>query len=215
MMKAPIRQRKVAWHLVSHPEHLHHPTAIAEKLQCGRNSVKLALNKLGKRAGETIDPERLCPECLAHTRYDGVCHRCGLELPQRQGFQGFFTHEVRNRIHEGFDGRPPIKLSFQTQHFLEGDAKDRLKRYCLSRLDQMFKDFMPDHYIVNAAAFICQAEMRAYLEGSDPGRFSREDRLAIMIRTVIRCGREMPQQGPMWSKMLDSLLAMPRVVLYG
>jgi hypothetical protein len=51
-MKVPIRQREVAWHLVSHPEHLHHPTFIAEKLQCSRNSVKLALNKLGKRGGE-------------------------------------------------------------------------------------------------------------------------------------------------------------------
>jgi len=214
MMKAPIRQREVAWHLVSHPEHLHHPAFIAGKLQCSRNSVKLALNKLGKRVGG-IDPERLCPECLALTRYDGVCHRCGLELPQRQGFHGFFTHEIRNRIHEGFDGRPPIKLSLQTRYFLQGDAEERLKRYCLSRLDQMFKDFMPDHSVVNAAAFICEAEMRAYLDGSDSSRFSREDRLTIMIRTVIRCGREMPQQGPMWSKMLDGLLAMPRVVLYG
>ncbi len=214
MLKAPIRQREVAWHLVSHPEHLHHPTLIAEKLQCRRNSVKLALNKLGKRVGD-IDPERLCPECLALSRYDGVCHRCGLELAQRQGFQGFFTHEIRNRIHEGFDSRPPIKLSFQTQRFLEGHAKDKLKRYCLSRLDEMFKDFMPEHFVVNAAAFICESEIDAYLDGSGQDRFSREDKLAIMVRTVISCRREMPQQSLMWSKMLERLLAMPRVVLYG
>jgi len=213
-MKAPIRQRQVAWHLIAHPEHLHHPTAIAEKLLCSRNSVKLALNKLGKRVGD-IDPERLCPECLALTRYDGVCHRCGLELAQQKGFHGFFTHEVRNRIHEGFDSRLPIKLSFQARRFLEGDARDRLKRYCLSRLDQMFKDFMPEHAMVNRAAFICESEIDAYLDGSGQDRFSREDRLAIMIRTVIRCGTEMPQQARMWSKMLERLLAMPRVVLYG
>ncbi len=213
-MKTPIRQRQVARYLADHPEHLHSPTVIAEKLQCGRNSVKLALNKLRKRVGE-IDPERLCPECLAHTRYDGVCHRCGLELTQERGFHGFFTHELRNRIHEGFDGRPPIKLSFQAKRFLEGNASDRLKRYCLSRLDQMFKDFMPDHSVVSAAAFICEAEIRAYLDGSSPERFSREDRLAIMVRTIIRCGMEMPQRSVMWSKMLDSLLAIPRLVLYG
>ncbi len=213
-MKAPIRQRGVAWHLVSHPEHLHSPTAIAEKLQCSRNSVKLALNKLGKRVGE-INPERLCPECLTLTRYDGVCHRCGIELAQRQGFHGFLMHEIRNRIHEGFDGRPPINLSLQTRAFLQGDAEERLRRYCLSRLDQMFKDFMPEHSVVNAAAFICEAETRSYLDGSDSSRFSREDRLAIMVRTVIRCGREMPQQSLMWSRMLESLLSMPRVVLYG
>jgi hypothetical protein len=170
MMKAPIRQRQVAWCLIGHPERLHRPSIIAEKLRCSRNAVKLALNKLSRRVGE-IDPERLCPECLALCRYDGVCHRCGLELAQQRGFQGFFTHEIRNRVHGGFDDRPPIKLSLQAARFLEGDASDRLKRYCLSRLDQMFKDFMPDHSVVNAAAFICEAEIRAYLDGSGPARF--------------------------------------------
>jgi hypothetical protein len=213
-MKAPIRQRQVAWHLVAHPERLHSPTIVAQKLQCSGNSVKLALNKLRKRVGE-IDPERLCPECLALTRYDGVCHRCGLELAQQQGFHGFFTHEIRNRIHEGFDCSPPINMSFQARRFLEGDARDRLRRYCLSRLDQMFKDSMPEHAVVNAAAFVCEREMDAYLDGSASARFSREDRLAIMVRTVIRCGTEMPQHRLMWSKMLDRLLAMPRLVLYG
>ena len=71
---------------------------------------------------------------------------------------------------------------------------------------------MPDHSVVNAAAFICEAQMRAYLDGSDSSRFSREDRLAIMVRTVIRCGREMPQHGPMWSKMLERLLTLPRAI---
>jgi hypothetical protein len=30
---------------------------------------------------------------------------------------------------------------------------------------------MPDHSVVNAAAFICEAEIRAYLDGSGPARF--------------------------------------------
>jgi len=215
-MKTPLRQLQVARYLVVHPEHLHHPTIIADKLQCSLNSVKLALNKLRKRLGE-IDPERLCPECLALTRYEGACHRCGLELAQQQGFHGFFTHEIRNRIHNAFEERPPINIGFQAKRFLEGDATDRLKRYCLSRLDQLFKEYMPGHEVVNAAAFICEGEIESYLGGSSSTRerISREDKLAIMTRTLLRCSSQMPIHSTMWSGMLGRLLTMPRVVLYG
>lgn len=211
--RPPVRQRQVAWAIIRDPELLHRPKLVAEKLGCTPNTVKMAVHKLQNRIG-TIDTKRLCPECLTHSRIEGVCHTCGVELPREKSFQSVFSHEIRNRIHEGFS-TTPIAMSYQTKRYLEGNERERLKRFCLSRLDQLFKEYMPRHEIVNAAAFICEGEIESYLGDSTTERISREDKLAIMTRTLLACSGQMPAHSAMWSGMLGELLTMPRVVLYG
>lgn len=212
-MKPPYRQRQVAWYLVRHPYDLHSPGRIAGRLGVGVGVVKQALHKLRRRNGG-LDPERLCPECLTHTRLDGVCQRCGVELPGDIGYHSLFTHEIRNRIHEGFMN-PPIRLSYDAREFLRGDNVEKLRAYCLSRLDQLFKGYMPDHSVTNRAAQICEDEVALYVSELDGKRVSREDKLAIMVRTLLRCASEMPQHLFMWRDMIDKLTRCPQVVLYG
>jgi hypothetical protein len=209
-----MRQQQVALFLVRNPSSLHHPSEIAKCLLLREKIVHLAINKLRKRLGD-INPEALCPFCLTHSRFQGACQKCGkiIEDPLQtfRSFQTLQNSAVMNKI-QSQETRPPIKVDVRTRDFLKGDRAERLKSYILSRLEQIFKKYSPDHFVTNEAALIAIKQIDISCNKHD--RITPQHKLAIMISVIRECERKMPHLQRMWEEMVESLLEMPEVILY-
>lgn len=174
--------------------------------------MSLALFRL-RRKLEHIDLEYLCPECLEHSRFEGTCRKCGLESPLSSTFVTFSAHEVRNRIYDGFT-QEPIKLQPATKGFLRGNARERLEKFLVSRLEELFKGYMLDHSVTDSAAAILRKAIREHIAGSGCKKFRRVDKVVIFVKALSACNHQMPQFGRVWEEMLRKVLDMPDVVLY-
>jgi hypothetical protein len=212
----PFRQQQVAWHLCKNPDDLGKPKAIAEAIGCSRIEAKLAHAKLRKRL-DPLDLERLCPECLSHSRLNGCCLNCGIELSDASdqiSLLDTYSESYRKRP-QLREGPIPVPISYETRAFLRGDSSHQLLPYCFSRMDQLLKRYPPQSEL--AIGFVGQAirkNVDASLQ-SGSRRIGKEVKLAILGKVLVECMTMLPQYRATWNDALNLLLSFPQVILYG
>ncbi|MGH2637799.1 MAG: hypothetical protein ACRDF4_00700 [Rhabdochlamydiaceae bacterium] len=228
-MARPRRQQEIAFFLCNNPELTKSPSEIARSIKCSPIEAKLALSRLRKKLGGHIDAERLCPQCLTHSRFLDVCCSCGTEIPTAKAANTCDLedtsvtkqqdHEICNRIGEAFTSRCPIKLDIKTLEFLkrDRDPEQRLRTYCLSRVANLLKQYSSvDPLASNEAALCTSKAVREFCElNKDLKRVERSDKLAIVTKALLLCMDNLPQYNRMWKDAIYRLVTYPTVILYG